>query len=87
MLGRQGDPAFRGLFQEMLAKLIFEPIADQYPRNSVNSNLDMTIHFFSTGFAGVASWWLEKGRPISVEQASLQIAMDILPDYLRLLRS
>ena len=27
MLGRQGDPLFRGLFQELLLELIFEPIA------------------------------------------------------------
>jgi len=45
----------------------------------------MPIRFFSSGFAGIAEWWLEKGMPISAEQASRQIARDILPDYLRLM--
>jgi hypothetical protein len=45
----------------------------------------MNLRFFSAGFAGVAAWWLEKGKPISAEQASQQVARDILPDYLRLM--
>jgi hypothetical protein len=45
----------------------------------------MNLRFFSAGFAGVAAWWLEKGQPISAEQASQQVARDILPDYLRLM--
>ena len=85
MLGRQGDPLFRGLFQELLSELIFEPITAQTLKDDSNPHLEMNLRFFSAGFAGVAAWWVEKGRPISVEQASLQVARDILPDYLRLM--
>jgi hypothetical protein len=45
----------------------------------------MNIRFFNAGFIGVASWWLEKGKPITVEQAAMQITRDILPGYLRLM--
>jgi len=31
----------------------------------------MNIRFFNNGFTGVSSWWLEKGKPISVKQAAL----------------
>ncbi len=86
MLGRQGDPLFRGLFQELLAELIFEPIAHQASRTGSKYQLEMTMRFFSAGFAGVAAWWLEKGRPISGHEAALQVARGILPDYLRLMR-
>ena len=85
MLGKQGDPLFRVLFQELLSELIFEPIADQIQREDQNYQFQMILKFFSAGFTGIASWWLEKGKPISAEQASLQIARDILPDYLRLI--
>jgi len=44
----------------------------------------MTLRFFSAGFAGVAAWWLKKNKPISIEQASLQVARTFLPDHLRL---
>ena len=85
MLGRQGDPLFRGLFQELLSELIFEPITVKKPSDELEPNLEINLRFFSAGFAGVAAWWLEKGKPISIEQASLQITRDILPDYLRLM--
>jgi AcrR family transcriptional regulator len=85
MLGRQGDPLFRGLFQELLSELIFEPIAKRNSDDGVNLPLEMTIRFFSSGFTGIAAWWLEKGMPISPEQASRQIATEILPDYLRMM--
>jgi AcrR family transcriptional regulator len=85
MLGRQGDPLFRGLYQEFLSELIFEPITGQSSIDDSNPQLAMNLRFFSAGFTGVAAWWLEKGMPISVEQASLQIARDVLPDYLRLM--
>ncbi len=85
MLGRQGDPLFRGLFQELLLELIFEPIAHQTQGDFNDPQLEMNIRFFNAGFTGVASWWLEKGKPIPVEQASLQITRDILPGYLRLM--
>ncbi len=87
MLGRQGDPFFRGLFQDLLSELIFEPITGRYPSDDSDPRLAMTLRFFSAGFTGLAAWWLEKGKPISIEQASLQVARDILPDYLRLMES
>jgi len=85
MLGRQGDPLFRVLFQDLLSELIFEPIAHETPYVEPNHQFEMTLRFFSAGFTGIASWWLEKGKPISAEQASQQITRDILPDYLRLI--
>jgi AcrR family transcriptional regulator len=84
MLGRQGDPMFRALFQELLSELILEPIANQTHEKNLSPKLEMIMRFFSAGFTGIASWWLEKGKPISIKHASLQIARDILPDYLRL---
>jgi AcrR family transcriptional regulator len=87
MLGRNGDPLFRGLFQELLSELIFEPIIAGKPGRAARPDLEMNLRFFTAGFAGVASWWLERGKPISAELASLQIARDILPDYLRLMNS
>lgn len=85
MLGKQGDPLFRMLFQELLSELIFEPIADQTPYKAPDDRFEMTLRFFSAGFTGIAAWWLEKGKPISAEQASRQVAKEILPDYLRLI--
>ena len=85
MLGRQSDPLFRGLFQELLFELIFEPIALRTQDDFTDPQLEMKIRFFNAGFTGVASWWLEKGKPIPVEQAALQITRDILPGYLRLM--
>ncbi len=87
MLGRQGDPFFRGLFQDLLSELIFEPLTGRFPADDSDPRLIMNLRFFSAGFTGVAAWWLEKGKPISVEQASLHVARDILPDYLRLMDS
>ena len=84
MLGKQGDPFFRNLFQDQLTELIFEPISlSNLPEKSLQS--DMTLRFFSAGFAGLASWWLEKDMPVSIEDASRQVAVNILPDYLRLI--
>lgn len=85
MLGKQGDPLFRGLFQELLAELIFEPILTHAPGKNASAHFELIMRFFSAGFTGIAAWWLEKGKPISVEQASLRVAQDILPDYLRLM--
>jgi len=85
VLGRQGDPYFRILFQEQISELIFEPFSHRTSsdHNSVQSN--MTLRFFSAGFAGLASWWLEKDMPIPLEEASRQVAVNILPGYLRLI--
>lgn len=85
MLGRQGDPLFKNLFQEFLSDLIFEPLAGQDAGLVTSAGLEMKLRFFSAGFTGVAVWWLEKGRPISAEDAALQVARDILSDYLHLM--
>jgi AcrR family transcriptional regulator len=85
MLGRQGNPLFRGLFQDLLSELIFEPVIKRTPAGDPNPQLEMTIRFFSSGFTGIAAWWLEKGKPVSIHQVSQQIAADILPGYLRLM--
>ena len=85
MLGRQGDPLFQVLFQELLSELIFEPIIDANPEYARRPEFEMNRRFFSAGFAGLVLWWLEKGKPITVEQASLQITRDILPVYLQFL--
>lgn len=85
MLGRQGDPYFRILFQDQISELIFEPVKlnDSVDRSTIQSS--MTLRFFSAGFAGLASWWLEKDMPIPLEEASRQIALNILPGYMRLI--
>jgi AcrR family transcriptional regulator len=85
MLGKQGDPFFRELFQELLSELIFEPIADETPEADSRHQFGMTLRFFSAGFTGIAAWWLENGMPISAKQASQQITRDILPGYLQLM--
>lgn len=87
MLGKQGDPYFRELFQEFLSELIFTPITENASRETVSYPLEMTMQFFSTGFTGIASWWLDKGMPITAEQAAQQVIKDILPAYLRLMRN
>jgi AcrR family transcriptional regulator len=85
MLGRYGNPYFRDLFQEMLTQLIFEPIAKEAQCEEPGQKFDMAMRFYSAGFTGIASWWLENDMPVSVEQASQQVIRDILPGYLRLL--
>jgi AcrR family transcriptional regulator len=85
MLGRQGDPYFRMLFQDQISELIFEPVELKEPSDQNAVQTGMTLRFFSAGFAGLASWWLEKDMPIPLEEASRQIAVNILPGYLRLI--
>lgn len=85
MLGRQGDPYFRVLFQEQISELIFEPISYRTSSDLDTIQSNMTLRFFSAGFAGLASWWLEKDMPIPLEEASHQVAVNILPGYLRLI--
>ncbi len=85
MLGKQGDPLFRTLFQDLLSELIFEPITNERPGENPNYQMDMVLRFFSAGFTGIAAWWLEAGKPITAEQAAQQVTRDILPDYLRLI--
>lgn len=84
MLGKQGDPYFRMLFQEQISELIMEPINQKVPLDQNNVQSNMTLRFFSAGFAGLASWWLEKDMPIPLDEASHQVAENILPGYLRL---
>lgn len=85
MLGKQGAPILRALFQDLLSELIFEPILDKKLGAAPDHQLEITLRFFSAGFTGIASWWLENSMPISAEQASQQITRDILPGYLRLM--
>jgi len=85
MLGKQGDPYFRELFQDHLSELIFEPLAAGSPGGEINQRYAMTLHFFSAGFAGVAAWWLEAGMQPPAETAARQVNRDILPGYLRFL--
>ena len=87
MLGKTGDPFLRGLFQDLLSELIFEPILNKTLSEAPNHQIEISLQFFSAGFTGIASWWLENGMPISAEQASQQITRDILPGYLRLIGS
>jgi AcrR family transcriptional regulator len=86
IIGRGGAPAFRELFQELLAELIFEPIAVLTLKELPDPHLSMSIRFFSAGFTGIASWWLENDRPIPAEQASWQISRELLPGYLQLIQ-
>jgi AcrR family transcriptional regulator len=85
MLSWQGDPIVRGLFQEFLLELIFEPIAQQTQADLRNPTIGMNMQFFTAGFIGIAAWWLEKEKPISIEQAAIVVTRDILPGYLRLM--
>ncbi len=85
MLGEHGDPYFRSLFQELLSELIFEPIAEGLPAFETNQRFEITLQFFTSGFTGVAAWWLEKGMPLSPIEAARQVTTDLLPDYLHLL--
>ena len=87
MLGRQGDPLFRVLFQEEIAQLLLEPIATEKMRNGKRPQFEMILRFFSAGFTEIATWWLEKGKPLSAENAATRIANDLLPDYVRLIYS
>jgi AcrR family transcriptional regulator len=85
MLGKQGDPTFKTRFQDQISELIFEPIAGTISSGPNGMQSDMTLRFFSAGFAGLAAWWLEKDMPISMEQAVKQITFNILPGYLQLI--
>ncbi len=87
MLGRHGDPLFRVLFQEEVAQLLLEPIATEQAREGKNPQFEMILRFFSAGFTEIATWWLEKGKPLSAESAATRVVNDVLPDYLRLIYS
>jgi AcrR family transcriptional regulator len=81
MLGKQGDPYFGSLFQELLAELIFEPMGGEI-RSDAESEL--VLRFFTVGFTGIATWWLESDKRISVQEAAHLVALDILPAYMKL---
>ena len=83
MLGRHGDLLFRVLFQEEISALILEPIAIETERKIPNPQSEMILRFFSAGFAEIATWWLEKRKPLSVEEAATQVVKDLLPDSIR----
>lgn len=83
VLGKQGDPYFKELFQAMLSELLFEPIAGNLRRHRKTSS-ELIMRFYCSGFIGVANWWLENGMPIGASAAAKQITSDILPGYLQL---
>jgi hypothetical protein len=85
MLGKHGNPLFRTLFHNFLAELIFEPLGVNTGNEKSGDQFEMVIRFFTAGFTEIATWWLEKDKPISAKEASLQITRDILPGYLRLM--
>lgn len=84
VLGSQGDPYFKELFQAMLSELLFEPFADPVLFKKDNSS-ELIIRFYVSGFTGIATWWLEKNIPMDARKASQQISEKILPGYLQLL--
>jgi AcrR family transcriptional regulator len=81
MLGKNGDPYFSSLFQELLAELIFEPMRGEY-HSDVESEL--ILRFFTAGFSGIATWWLESSSPIPVGEAARLVTRDVLPAYMKL---
>jgi Transcriptional regulator len=83
MLGRQGDPYFGNLFRELLAELIFEPIRGD-KRGDAESELVM--RFFTTGFSGIATWWLESDQRISIKEAAHLVTLDVLPAYMKMVQ-
>jgi hypothetical protein len=85
MLGKQGNPEFKSLFQALLSELIFEPILESKTQQEIDWQTEMGLRFTCAGFAGVVVWWLEKRKPVSVKEISEQIVRDVLPDYLNLL--
>lgn len=87
MLGKQGTTLFHELFQSMLWELIFQPLAHDEPVENLPPPLEMMGEFFTSGFRGIAEWWLAKEAPISAEQAAQRITRDILPLYMQLMRT
>ncbi|MAT45650.1 MAG: hypothetical protein CL609_25240 [Anaerolineaceae bacterium] len=85
ILGKQGNPEFKSLFQALLSELIFEPIVESKNQQEIDWQTEMGLRFTCSGFVGVIVWWLEKRKPVSVKQISEQIVCDVLPDYLSLL--
>lgn len=85
MLGKQGDPYFKELFQGLLSELLFEPIAGASAERAHNSAAELTLRFYTAGFSGIAAWWLDRDMPISSQKAAHLIARDILPGYLALM--
>jgi AcrR family transcriptional regulator len=81
MLGKNGDPYFGSLFQDLLSELIFEPMGGEM-RNDKESEL--ILRFFTAGFTGIATWWLESNQPIPEREAARLVTQDILPAYMRL---
>ena len=81
MLGKSGDPYFGSLFRDLLAELIFEPMRGEM-RGDAESEL--ILRFFTAGFMGVATWWVESGMPILAREAARQVTDDILPAYMKL---
>ena len=87
MLGKQGDPCFKSLFQSLLAELLFEPIADKILQYKPASTAELFLQFYTSGFSGIAAWWLDKDMPIPAMEAAQIVTRNILPAYLALERS
>ena len=83
MLGKNGDPYFGSLFQDLLAELIFEPMRGEM-RSDTESEL--ILSFFTAGFTGIATWWLESDLPIPAKEAARLVTKDILPAYMKLVQ-
>jgi AcrR family transcriptional regulator len=81
MLGKNGDPYFSNLFQELLAELLFEPMGRE-TRSGAESEL--ILRFFTAGFTGLATWWLENEQRIPPKEAAQLVIQDILPAYIKL---
>ena len=85
MLGKRGDPYFKVLFQNLLSELLFEPIANGIVQFERVSASELTLRFYTSGFGGIAAWWLDMDMPITAQDAAHLIARDILPGYLALM--
>lgn len=85
VLGNQGDPYFKDLFEAMLSELLFEPVAASQ-RFKTNLSAELIIRFYVSGFTGITTWWLAKDMPMDARKASQQISEEILPGYLQLMR-
>jgi hypothetical protein len=42
------------------------------------------LSFFTAGFAGIATWWLENDQPIDCHTTAKMVTKDILPTYMKL---
>jgi hypothetical protein len=83
LLGKDGDPYFSNLFRESIGELIFDPIRSEL---SDEHESDLILSFFTAGFTGIATWWLENKMPLSPAVAAQRVTTDLLPSYIRLVQ-